>query len=241
MILALWSFAKPLFTMAIASGFDPTALSRPLHGAVVFDRVAFVLPGRIGELVSNVSFELSPGQLLCLTGGNDVAKMMVLRLIHGAQPAASGRVLLDQIAVDRLSHASLLGQIAFVPRLPNYSPGLTLLNYLDPTSSFSTEQIMGLCGQVGLANWLAASPEALHAEHSPLVASLAAIQRKQLALVRALLPQPRILLLEEPTLGLSPAAASTLVAYLGSLPITRVLITNAPGLLQHADHILELS
>ena len=241
MILALWSFAKPLLTSAIAPGFDPTALSRPLHGAVVFDRVAFVLPGRVRELVSNLSFELSPGQLLCLTGANDVAKMMVLRLIHGVQPAASGRVLLDQIAVDRFSHASLLRHIGFVPRLPNYSPGLTLLDYLDPTSSFSTKQIRGVCDQVGLANWQAANPEALHAGQSPLLGSLAAIQRKQLALVRALLHQPRILLLEEPILGLSPAEASTLVAYLGSLHMTRVLITNAPGLLKQADHILELS
>jgi NitT/TauT family transport system ATP-binding protein len=158
------------------------------------DRVGkwFAAPTAVGkctEALSEVSFELAPGEFVCLLGPSGCGKSTILHLIAGFEQASTGRVLLDGRPIrepgpDRgmvfqqpmlLPWLSVRDNVTLGPRLAGQTPA----RYLPETERY-------LC-LVGLQDF---------ADHAPW--QLSGGMRQRVALARAWLPNPEILLMDEP-------------------------------------------
>lgn len=194
------------------------------------------------QVLHGVHVEVEAGETVCVIGPNGAGKSTVLKAVMGEVRILSGRVLLAGEDVTGRAPAELLRLgLAYVPQGRVVFPSLTVReNVLIGVRS------LGLAPSPhDLAHVLDQFPE-LRPHLDRPAGLLSGGQRQLVALARALMVRPRLLLMDEPSLGLSPAAVRQLFARLDDLRRggTAILLVeqNARQALAHADraYVLEL-
>jgi urea transport system ATP-binding protein len=152
------------------------------------------------QVVFGVSLEVADGSLVCLMGRNGVGKTTLLNAAMGLLPVRSGSVLLDGEDLGRLgTHARARAGIGYVPQGHQVFPHLTARENLRVV--FERDR-RGDAGAIDEA--LDVFP-ALRGLLDRPAGLLSGGQAKQLAIARALVNRPRLLLLDEPTEGIQPS------------------------------------
>ncbi len=195
-------------------------MTSPLSGcdAVLrYNGVSVALPRLQGPLFAPLHFELRPGDLVVLSAASGKGKSPALRAAIGAQPRTSGEVVCLGETVSNLSPQALLAlrrRVGFVPLTGgllsnlNLHDNLTLLwRYHDAaTRAQIEERAREVCEQLGIGD-LRGRGLATANHH----------ERHLIAIGRAWLPHPALLILDEPDFGLDDDAAATLWSRLAAL------------------------
>ncbi len=157
------------------------------------------------HILRDVSLEVHSGQVLCLMGRNGVGKTTLLKSVMGLLRPRSGQVLLDGVDVTRFPPDQRVRRgLAYVPQGRDIFPHLTVRENLR----------LGLEAAVGSNNH--ASTQTAFEEVFALFPKLTQMldrpggvlsggEQQQLAIARALLSEPKLLLLDEPTEGIQPS------------------------------------
>jgi branched-chain amino acid transport system ATP-binding protein len=155
--------------------------------------------GRI-EALHGVSIEVAAGEIVALVGANGAGKSTLLRTISGVQPIASGRIVFQGRAIDRLpAHARVALGIAQVPEGRQlFAPLSVEDNLLLGAWTRRTEDIAA-----ALAPVFELFPMLAELRHVS-AGMLSGGQQQMLAVGRALMAKPQLLLLDEPSMGLAP-------------------------------------
>ena len=187
--------------------------------------------GRIPAL-AGVSLRVAPGELVALVGANGAGKTTLLRAISGVQPTSGGVIRFEGQDLARLS-ARRRVQIGIV-QVPE---GRQVFGPL----SVEDNQLLGAFARGssdGLAEVLAMFP-ALERKRGETAGTLSGGQQQMLAIARALMAQPRLLLLDEPSMGLAPRLVAEIFAQIATLKAqgTTILLVdqNARAALAIAD------
>lgn len=186
------------------------------------------------HILQGVSLEVHDGETVALLGRNGAGKTTTMRSIVGLTPARSGRVVLNGDDITRLPTYRIARQgIAFVPSGRRAYASLTVRQNLALASHGSSEN-----NAWPLERVLAMFPKLVELSGRS-AGHLSGGEQQMLKLARALLAGPTMLLLDEPTEGLSPAVVGDLGRWLATLREEKVtvLITeqNAMFALKYAD------
>lgn len=183
---------------------------------------------REGALVSGW---LAGARVTTVVGPSGSGKTTLLRIIAGLDEPASGEVLVDGVPLADLSLAAWRERVAWLPQDPTL-PGATVAEAIAMgDASITPPQMRAALARVGLDLEL----------ERPLgegAGELSAGERRRLALVRCLVREPSLLVLDEPTSHLDEASAALVERAILDLEVTRVVATHRPF---RADQVIDLA
>jgi branched-chain amino acid transport system ATP-binding protein len=177
------------------------------------------LAGGYGRLTvfRGVDLALERGQTVGLLGANGAGKTTLLKTIVGALPSASGRVTLEGQDVTRLlAYQRARAGLSLVPEGRHILGTLTVRDNLELTRAVEGWAKFDEPFEKRLAEVFALFPR-LQERTEQLGASLSGGEQQMLAIARALLLNPKVLMLDEPTQGLAPIIVQALAETLASL------------------------
>ncbi|XP_051852754.1 antigen peptide transporter 1 isoform X1 [Antechinus flavipes] len=217
-----------------------------LHGIVEFQDVFFAYPSQPDVYVlQGVTFTLHPGKVTALVGPNGAGKSSVAALLQNLYQPSRGQVLLDGEPLFQYQHRYLHSQVAAVSQEPqmfgrslyeNIAYGLNRKPEL--------EEVMEAAREAGAHSFISQLPQGYHTETGESGSQLSGGQRQAVALARALIRNPRVLILDDATSALDTDnqlwVEHLLYEAPRKLPQAVLLITQRLSSVQRADQILFL-
>ncbi|MDF1522454.1 MAG: ABC transporter ATP-binding protein, partial [Trueperaceae bacterium] len=183
--------------------------------------------------------------LVAVVGASGAGKTSWLRTALGLLPPRAGelRVAGVTVTVDGVAdEAALRRRVAYAPQGTDLLSG-SVRDNVELGRGADDAQLQRVLAAVGLADAIAALPRGLDADLAEDGAGLSGGQRQRLAIARALVGEPQVLLLDEPTSALDDAAERDLVALLRKLArdLLVVVVTHRQPLAHHADRVLRFT
>ncbi|HET7320867.1 MAG TPA: ABC transporter ATP-binding protein [Longimicrobiaceae bacterium] len=194
-------------------------------------------------VLRGASLSIAAGSFVAIVGESGAGKSTLLDLLAGLREPEGGTVLADGIPLREMERESWRETIGYVPQESVLLNGTVLSNVLQGRSGLGARDAERALSAAGAGPLLARLPEGLGARVGERGLRLSGGERRRLALARALVGRPRLLLLDEATAELDPASAAaigrTLRALRGSLTI--VAVTHHPALAAMADAVYRLA
>ncbi|MBH2035102.1 MAG: ABC transporter ATP-binding protein [Pseudomonadales bacterium] len=228
-------------------GEEPTVLTphspkpMPASGELRFDNVHFSHPGRPTTL-RGIEARIPYGLKVALSGGSGVGKSTLIDLLQRHHDPQSGRVLLGDVDLRELDLFQLRRRIAVVSQDIVLFRGSLADNLAYAVPDASREAIAEVARLAQLDSLIASLPEGLDSPLGERGQQLSGGQKQRMAIARALLQDPLILVLDEATSAVDEATEREVIEAIDHLFAgrTRILISHRPSTLADADLRFEL-
>jgi len=192
--------------------------------AISLDEVSVTYPDRDQPAVTRLSLTICPGELILLTGASGAGKSTVLRLLLGFIEPTSGTVRAGATDLAAIPLDLWRAQIAWVPQHPRLFPGSVADNIALGQPGADRAAIIRAARLAGADMFIESLPRSYDTPLGERAATLSAGQRQQIALARAFLRDAPLLLLDEPTAHLAPAASAAIDGVIGGPLSGRTII-----------------
>ncbi|HBY77011.1 MAG TPA: peptidase C39, partial [Cyanobacteria bacterium UBA11148] len=214
-----------------------------IGGYIRFDKVTFRyhLESDTNTL-ENVSFEVQPGQMVALVGRSGSGKTTISKLILGLYPPSEGKILIDGYDVTSLSLRSLRRQIGVVDQDTFLFGGTIRENINVGCPEATLDEIIEAAQQAGAHEFIKELPMGYETQIGEGGGTLSGGQRQRLAIARALVGNPPLLILDEATSHLDAESERIIQANLNTIfqNRTTLVIAHRLSTVRHADLILVL-
>lgn len=221
---------------------DGSTVKRETVGSITFDRVDFQFPESDRKIIDNVSFEIEPGQTVALVGKIGSGKSWLVNMIPRLVDPTGGRITLDGHDLRRFSLEDLRRSIGFVPQEPVLFSDTVRNNILFGRDGISDAELEWAIEVSQLKDEIEAFPKGIETPIGTRGMSISGGQKQRLSLARALVGQPRVLILDDCTSALDSRTEAALWDRLDEVmpQMTAMLVTHRPDTLEQADRILVL-
>jgi len=212
-----------------------------LKGSVACEHVTFHYPGSIHTVISDVSLRIKPGERVAIVGPTGSGKTTLVWLILGVVSPSAGDVFYDEISLSKLLPTDIRKQIGVVLQEPQFFSGSIRENLEFGLDDVTLPKIEEACRDACIHDEIAALPLQYDTILSEQGRNFSGGQRQRLALARALLRKPALLILDEATSHLDAATEGKVNTALANLRCTQVVIAHRLSTVRHADQIVVLN
>ena len=185
------------------------------------------------DIITSCTLNVNRGEIVAILGPNGAGKSTAMKAMLGLLNLKSGKVIIDGKDISKLTPQDRVKEgIAFVPQTRNVFTGLSVQENLEMGAYLREERFEEIIDEIyGLF-------PILKEKKSQLVGELSGGQRQQVALGRALMIKPSVLMLDEPTAGVSPIVMDELFDHILKVKQTNVAILMVE---QNAKQALSIS
>ena len=228
-----------LFSVSVERTDTDVQLPRP-QGHLKLEGLSFSYPGSSQPQIAQITGQLGPHGLHAIVGPNGSGKSTLLKLLRGLYKPSQGRVLIDGADLAQFGQQDLSRVIGFLPQNIQLISGTVRDNLVLSDESMSDERIILAAQRAGAHRFIIDLPDGYGTAVGEGGARFSGGQRKRLAIAQALIHDPPILLLDEPTSDLDPESEQQFIATLKELAIdhTVIVVTHSPALLLACANIL---
>jgi len=212
------------------------------EGRIAFENVSFSYEGR-HDTLSNITFNVSPGQVVAVVGPTGAGKTTLVSLISRFYTPSEGRILLDGMEVRDLTLQSLRKQVSVVLQDPLLFSATVAENIrygrLDATQS----EIIAAAEAANAHDFIMKLPKQYETEIGERGAQLSTGERQRIAVARAFLKDAPVLILDEPTSSIDSKTEAVILDALDRLMVGRTtfMIAHRLSTVRYSDVILVMS
>jgi ATP-binding cassette, subfamily B, bacterial len=170
----------------------------PVEGRVVFENVTFAYDG-VRQVLRRVSFEVEPGEMIGLVGPSGAGKTTVINLIARFYDTTSGRILIDGVELKNLDTGHYRRQIGMVLQDPHLFHGTILENIRYGAPEANMKQIVEAARAANAHDFICNLSHSYDTVVGERGHTLSGGERQRISIARAILNNPRILILDEAT------------------------------------------
>ncbi len=220
---------------------DNATVLKNLKGKIEFENVVF---GYTTErnILNNISFTVEPGQTVALVGTTGAGKTTIANLIPRFYDVQQGTIRIDGHDLKTLTRASLRSEMAMVLQEPFLFSGTILENIQYGKLSASHDEIIKAAQTASSHEFISALPKGYETPIGEGGGGLSQGQRQLIAIARAILANPKLLILDEATANIDTRTENLIQKALETLLKTRtsLVIAHRLSTIEHADKIIVL-
>jgi ATP-binding cassette, subfamily C, bacterial len=218
----------------------PAGIAPTLERGCRLEAVSFAFGEK--RVLEKADLEIPARQITVLTGPSGAGKTTITDLIIGLYPPSAGRVLIDDVPIDRLDMRRWRRMIGYVPQELVLFHDTVFANVTLGDENLTETDVRTALEVAGAWEFVSALPEGMMTTVGEKGSKLSGGQRQRITLSRALAAKPRLLILDEVSSALDPKTETDICGRLQTLErdMTILAVTHRPAFLGIADHVLEL-
>ncbi len=219
-----------------------TSVGAPGTPKVEFRNVSFKYPGAAEASLKNITFSVNEGETVGIIGGTGSGKTTLINLIPAFFEPTEGDVLVDGVSVKKARLSALRRKIGIVPQKSVMFRGSIRENLARRRKDADDAELMRAAQSAQAADVIASKSGGLSSHIEQNGRNLSGGQRQRLAIARALVGEPEILILDDSSSALDYATDAALRESLGSLsyPHCTFIVSQRTSSVMHADKIIVL-
>ncbi|MDX2288216.1 MAG: type I secretion system permease/ATPase [Hyphomicrobiaceae bacterium] len=213
-----------------------------IAGHVAFERVTFSYEKDAPLSLNEISFQVRPGEKVALIGAIGSGKTTALKLIQALARPTTGRVLIDGMPATQIDPAVLRAHVGFALQGADLFHGTIRSNIALADPGASDEAVLNAARAAGALDWIMRTPKGLDTPVRERGVGLSGGQRQSVALARALMGNPSVVLLDEPTSDMDGRTEQIVVDALrhSCRDRTLIAISHRPAVLALVDRLIVL-
>ncbi|MDE0611401.1 MAG: ATP-binding cassette domain-containing protein [Gammaproteobacteria bacterium] len=212
---------------------------KALHGEILLDKVSFGYSEHATNL-RDVSIHARPGEFIAIVGESGAGKSTLFRLALGLEKPSAGAVYFDGQSLDQFDIVAVRRQIGVVLQDVLLQSGTILDNIIGHDTELNEEDAWRAARLAGVDEDIRAMPMGLHTAVDENSATFSGGQSQRIRIAAALIRNPRIILLDEPTSWLDTRSQTRTMRAIEESTSTRLVVAHLPSTIRRADRIYVL-
>jgi ATP-binding cassette subfamily B protein len=219
---------------------DPTAIMPQIVGKVKLENVYFRYDSSGKDILQDINLEVLPGEKIAIVGKSGSGKTTLVNLLCKILDPTQGKIYIDDIDISNIELSSYRRQLGVVEQQPFLFNGTMRANIAasDPTANL--EKVANAAKLAGADKFIESYPLEYNTQIGERGITLSGGQKQRLAIARALLTDPRILILDEPTASLDSDSERLILENLNKQTSDRTcfIVAHRLSTVLHADKII---
>jgi ATP-binding cassette, subfamily B, bacterial MsbA len=220
---------------------NPVPLPRPVRGQVRMEHVYFRYAPDLPDVLTDVSLEIAPGEVVALIGPSGAGKTTVASLLPRFWDVTSGAITVDGVDVRNLSFSDLRGAIGMVPQEPALFSG-TVRDNIAYAREATDDEVRAAAQAAHALEFIEHLPDGLRTPVGERGIKLSGGQRQRIAIARVFLKNPAIVVLDEATSSLDSESERLVEEAMGDLLHNRstLIIAHRLSTVRRANRVVAL-
>lgn len=207
-------------------------------GQIKFDNVSSKYNKFDPYILKNLSFTINPGEKVAIVGKSGCGKSTILKLLLGLYTLQMGEIYIDGVNIANVNIKNLRTQFGVVLQEPQLFNDSIKENITLGKENISNEQIYKACQKSGIDNLLLNIPLGWDTIVSEKGVNFSGGQRQRISLARALINDPKIIIMDEPTSSLDNEAETSFMNEVLKLDSTCIVVSHRLSTIEHFDKII---
>ncbi len=211
------------------------------NGNIIFENVDFIYPDSKTPVLKGISFEVKPGQTVAIVGTTGSGKTTLTKLISRLHDVSKGRILIDGSEIRDYALQTLRDQISYIEQ-DVFLFSTTIFDNISFGRVSSLEQVINVAQQAQAHDFISELPEEYQSKVGERGVQLSGGERQRIAIARAFLSDPRILILDDSTSAIDSNTEDKIQFAIKNILKNRttILITHRLSQIRWADLIIVL-